>query len=176
MAVVDLAAAKAYLQIDNTGSDTALPAYITAAEAVIAERCGPLEASSRTDRIRGGGEALLLRTVPAISLTSVTPVDGSALTIGDLYLDAGAGVVTMNSGAGFSARYYTVVYSAGRSSCPADLVLAVKELVRHLWQPQRGPKARTNATPDPDALQTLARLMSPRVTELIAPHLQPGFA
>lgn len=176
MAVVNLAAAKAYLDITGTTYDAVLPGFIAASEAAIAERCGPLEASARTDRVAGGTYGLVLRTVPAISLTSVTPADGSALTLADLYLDSGAGVVTMNSGAGFSARYYTVAYSAGRASCPDELVLAVKELVRHLWQPQRGPKTRANEATDPEVLRGMARLMSPRVTELIAPHIQPGFA
>ncbi len=178
MAVVDLAAAKAYLKITDTTFDAVLPGFIAAAEAVIAERCGPLEASARTERLRGGVEALALRTVPVISLTSVTPVDGSAVTLGDMYLDSASGVVTMNSGAGFPARYYTVLYSSGRSSCPADLVLAVKELLRHTWAAQRG-GPRATAQPSELTGNTVpgaAYLLPFRVSELIAPHLQPGFA
>jgi hypothetical protein len=92
--------------------------------------------------------------------------------LADLYLDTAAGVVTYNDGSAFTATYYTVVYAAGRSTCPEDLLLAVKEQVRHLWQTQRGGAVRNQAEPAPPGA---AYLLPYRVEQLIAPHVQPGF-
>jgi hypothetical protein len=59
------------------------------------------------------------------------------------------------------------------------LLMAVKELVRHMWQTQRGPTRRPGSQPSESAANTVpgaAYLLPFRVSELIAPHLQPGFA
>jgi hypothetical protein len=114
-----------------------------------------------------------------VSLTSVTPYNGTALTLSDLYLDTASAVVTYNSGAGFSANYYDVVYQAGRTTCPDDLLMAVLELVRHLWLTRRGPTRRPGSDPSEGTSNTVpgaAYLLPFRVSELVAPHLQPGFA
>ncbi len=180
MAVLTLAAAKSYLQISAATYDAVLPDWIASSEAVIAQHCGPLEPTARTERLRGGREALALRTTPAISLTTVTPADGAALAIADLYLDQSSGVVTYNSGATFGARYYDVAYSAGRATCPADLLQAVKELLRHQWaSAKRSGGGRPGAAASEVTANTVpgaAYLLPFRVSELIAPHLQPGFA
>lgn len=176
MSVLSVADAKTYLNITAAGTDDEVQVFIDSAESVIARHVGPLAATEVTVRVRPTGTRLAVPTVPAVSLTSVTPADGSPLNPSDLYLDAAAGVVTYNSGAVFGARYYTVVYSAGRTvnaSTNPDLYLAVKELVRHLWATQRGTGARSGgAEIVPGAAYTLPN----RVLELLAPHLSPGFA
>lgn len=176
MSVLTLAQAKTHLNITVNTYDTELQAFIDTAEAVLAQHCGPLEATSFTERIDGGVGTLVLRRSPVIELTSVTPYLGSALTLTDLYLDTTTGLVTYNSGAGFTAGYYTVVYSAGRSSCPADLLMAVKELVRHLWQTQRGGASRPGSQPLETALPGAGYLLPYRVQELIAQHRQIALA
>jgi hypothetical protein len=115
---------------------------------------------------------LALPITPAISLTSVTPRSGTALTLADLYLDTVSGLVTYNNLGPFVAAYYDVVYSAGRTTCPNDLLFAAKELVRHLWATQRGGVGRTR--PDAEAVPGAAHLLPYRVSELIAPHVQIG--
>lgn len=120
---------------------------------------------------------MALPVLPAVSLTSVTPYAGSALTLADLYLDTAAGVVTYNDGSTFSVAHYTVVYDAGRAECPADLLLAAKELVRHLWQSQRAGAKRGGAGgAEAAAVYGAAYLFPYRIEQLISPHLQPGFA
>jgi hypothetical protein len=178
MSVLALPVAKAHLNITRTDHDLDLQASVDAAEAVIARLCGPLEPTPTTARV-DGGPVLLLTVTPAISLTSVTPVDGAALTLADLYLDGTAGVVSYTLGGTFGSPAYTVVYSAGRATCPDDLLMAVKELVRHLWQSQRGPTRRPGSPPSGGVANTVpgaAHTLPFRVTELIGPHLQPGFA
>jgi hypothetical protein len=110
---------------------------------------------------------------PAVSLTSVTPYSGTALTLSDLYLDTRTGLVTFNNMSPFVAAYYDVVYDAGRSTCPADLLFAVKELVRHLWATQRA-GARGGASAEGNAAPGAAHLLPYRVAELIVPHAQIG--
>lgn len=180
MSVLELAAVQAYLNISPGPLDYELQATIDAAEAVIAERCGPLASTATTVRVESSGQTgLALPVAPAVSLTSVTPVGGTALTLADLYLNTRSAVVTFNLGSAFTARYYDVVYNAGRTTCPDDLQMAVKELVRHLWQTRRGPTRRPGSDPSDSAANTIpgaAYLLPFRVTELIAPHLQHGFA
>ncbi len=178
MSTLTVAQAKAHLSISGSTYDVDLQSVIDAAEAVISKRCGPLTSTAVTTRIAGGDD-LVLPIIPALALTSVTPVDGTALTLGDLYLDTDAGIVTYNSGSCFTARYYTVVYNAGRSSVPNDLLLGVKELVRHLWQTRRGPTRRPGSSDGETMSNSLpgsAYVLPFRVSELIAPHIQSDFA
>lgn len=180
MSVVDLGTARTFLKITGTDDDAKLQVYIDGAEAAIAQRVGPLEATPVTDRIVPSGSALRLPTSPVISLTSVTPADGTALTLSDLYLDQDAGVVTYNNGIDFLARYYTVVYSAGRDTCPNDLKLAVLEQIRDNWTTaQRGGANRPAPAKSTEVSNTVAGAnyeLGYKVSQLIAPHIRPGFA
>ncbi len=179
MSALTLAQAKSHLNITGAAHDAKLQGTIDEAESAIAEKCGPLEPTATTERVAGGVPFLVLSEAPAISLTSVTPYQGAALTIGDLYLDPKTAIVTQDSGAYFSARFYTVVYSAGRTTLHPDLVLAVKELVRHLWMPQRGPTQRPGSAPSEGAANTIpgaAYLLPFRVSELISEHLTKALA
>lgn len=179
VSVLTLAEAKTHLNITATTHDAELQDVIDAAEAVISKRVGPLQATVRTARVQGGGTRLVLPEYPVTSLTTVTPADSDALTVGDLSLDSAAGVVTYTSGARFGARWYDVAYSAGRATCPDDLLMAVKELVRHMWDTQRGPARRPGSTASDVASNTLpgaGYLLPFRVSELIAPHESVGFA
>jgi hypothetical protein len=72
-----------------------------------------------------------------------------------------------------------VVYLAGRSTVPDDLLFAVKELVRHLWTTQRGGATRPGSQQSDAMSNTLpgaAYVFPFRVEQLLAPHEQPGFA
>lgn len=178
MSALTLVDAKAHLNITGTQFDTKLQATIDAAEAAIAAKVGPLEPLSVTERVRGGGTALVLREMPLIALTSVTSADSEVIDAGDMYPNTASGLVEMNDGSTFGSRYYTVVYNAGRADLPADLLEAVKELVRHLWQSaQRG--GRPNSAPSDATANSIpgaAYLFPFRVEQLLAPHLLPGFA
>jgi hypothetical protein len=182
MSVVLLAEVKTHLNIPVTTYDTELQTFIDSAEATLTNHVGPLAPTSATDRVAPANGRLRTRIAPVVSLTSVTSAEGQVLTLTDLHLDQRAGAVTTNIvGVGFISAYYDVVYSAGRSSCPEDLKMAVKELVRHLWFSQRGTGARPGSQPDvlPDAafrLPGASYTLPMRVEQLIAPHLQAGFA
>lgn len=175
MSTLTLADAKARLNITGSTHDGEIQATINEAEAAITERVGPLVSTATTARVRGMCDALVLPVTPALTLTSVTPVDGTALTLADLYLDAAAGIVTYDSGGSFGARAYDVVYNAGRSSCPADLLRAIKELVHHLWLTQRGPTGRPGSGTSDAASNTIpgaAYVFPFRVEQLLSNHEQ----
>lgn len=163
---VDVEDVRAALRIESVGQDAELQDVLDAAEAHLARRVGPLASTATTSRVRPSGGVLVLPVLPAISLTSVTDADGTALTVGDLDLDTATGIVSYASGGALSSRWYTVVYAAGYATLPEDLVLAVKELTRHLWQTRRGPtRPGAQAEPNPGA----AYLLPYRVQSLIEP-------
>jgi len=172
VSTLTLAEAKQHLAITDTKYDEELPGFIDSAEAALAQLCGPLESTEVTRRVPGCSGVLVLPVTPALELTTVTPQSGAALTLSDLYLDTVTGMVTSNTLGGFGAAFYTVVYDAGRTVCPADLLMAVKELVRHMWETRRGNMSRAG-TLDTSPVGA-AHALPYRVTELIAPHLQPG--
>lgn len=170
MSLLDLDAAKAHLNITGDSQDDEVQAFVDAAESRLVELVGPLEPARRTERITGG-RVLILKRAPAASLTSVTDAFGTALDVADLHLEQGPGLVTYSDGRGFGSRWYDVVYTEGRGDAPAHLLLAVKELLRHLWKTQRG-QMRPDAEFDPSATYALPK----RVLELIANDVNTSLA
>lgn len=175
MAVLALSDAKAYLGITSGDFDTQLGAIVAGAEAAIVEKCGPLEPTERTVRVAGGGTSTLLLPAPAGSIAAMADGDGNPIDVSTLHLDQEAGLLAANDGSWFAARWYDITYDHGRTTCPPDLLLAVKELVRHLWESQRGGTRRPGSTVSDATSNTIpgaAYMMPFRVSELIAPHLQ----
>jgi hypothetical protein len=175
--ILTLPIAKKHLNIptSNTANDGELIELIEGAEASVASRCGPLEPTTVTERVSGLRSSLRPRVKPVISITSATPVGGAALSLLDLELDPVTGVLSTVSGTGFWSRLYDLVYVAGRTSLPADLLLGVKEQLRYLWQTQLGNTLSVGALPEDqfaaaESLGALAR----RSEQLIRPYVQIG--
>lgn len=137
MTALALAEVKQHLNISSSSDDAELLSFLARAEAAIATRCGPLELTSTTERVRGGRSMLTVRESPINSLTSVTPVSGSALDTSLLVVSSRAGVIEYLSGSRFGSRWYDVVYQAGWSPLPKDLRGVVLETVDHMWTSQR---------------------------------------
>jgi hypothetical protein len=172
MSVVPLADAKVHLNFTTTTNDAELQDMLDRAESILARRVGPLAPVTVTDEVHTGPGPLLLKRYPVVSVTSAAS-DGVAVT--DLDLDAGAGLLYGTFTSAF--RKVRVTYTAGRSVLPADLEAAVLELVRHLWESQRGnaPSARALQDPDERTLQGVSSYLLPyRVQTLIEPHLLPS--
>jgi hypothetical protein len=170
VAVLTLNEAKAHLNITSTTQDDELQTFMAAAEAAIERRIGPLVATSVTRRVFGG-DSYALPVYPALSVTSVTPVGGTALPLDGIYVGPD-GVLT---GAGYAPTAgYDVTYQAGHAATaadvPADLRLAILEMVRHLWESQR--RSRGQVTDVPGS----AHAFPYRVEELLAPYVQFGIA
>lgn len=176
--MLSLADAKAALNITSATSDAELQTVIDAAEAALLQKVGPLTATSTTSRVDGRTYTLCLPVTPVISLTSVTPVGGSALPLGDLEVTTGGVVQYPTYPVMFTAWRYDVVYQAGWVPLPKDLLEATRRLVAHMWQPQRGPASRPGAGPSDAMANTLpgaAYTFPFRVEQLIEPYLQVSF-
>lgn len=175
MSVLTLAEAKEHLNITVDTYDDELTATIDAAEAIVGRLVGPLTPTSTTARVHGCTRTLLLPSAPALTLTSVTPVEsGSPLDVASLLLDTNAGTVVFTDGrTWFWARAYDVEFDTGwaADALPADLLYAVKEMVRHLWKTQRGAMQRPGSG---DAPPPPGYLIPNAVAELLDPYIPLG--
>ena len=181
MAVLTLPEVKTHLNISTSDDDTEILEFIARAEAAIAAKCGPLQQESVTTRVRGYGRALAPKVTPILSLTSVTPVGGSAVSLSLLHTPEhrlrGPSTIEYLDGQWFGSRWYDVVYVAGRSTVPEDLRHAVFEAIRYYWETQLG-NAPAGALPtgsDVDLVQTFGGPFGfpwSRVQHLIEPYEQ----
>lgn len=180
MSVVSLPDVKTHLQMTTTANDTELQRFINAAEKAISARVGSLSAVEVVEKHDGGTTRLVLNKTPAISLTSAAYADGTTITVTDLDLDTATGIVHWGYGkagrfAGGS-RFVTITYQSGWSTLPDDLVHAVKELTRHLWDTQRGNNSARPGFADEPPVPGAFSSWPTRVQELVEPYLSPGIA
>jgi hypothetical protein len=189
MSVVDLETARAHLDATAHTDDAEMQRMLDRAEAAIVKQVGPLAATSVTSTVAGragvtnfadswDGRSLTLPVRPVVSLTTLTGASGAVLAPATL-LTTGDGVIYYLDGfSRFTEVWYTAVYQAGRVTLPADLELAVLELLRHLWETQRGAANRPGGALGEGLAPTLpgaAYAFPIRVSELITSHVRPGF-
>lgn len=159
--VISLVDAKAHLNITGNDSDDELVRTIDVASASGEAWTGRVF-GRRTcvDVLSGSGSYLALKSCPVLSVASVTengavvPADGWTLTSPE------GGVLTRVNG--WTARPWasgagnvTVIYQAGYVVQPPTDVQGALEMVRHLWQSQRG-SIRARGTTDPGMLATFS--------------------
>lgn len=200
MAFLDLDEVKQHLGKDLGGAvdDDELLGMMAAAEAAIVKAIGSVTSGPRDEWHDGGSTLVALLSAPVLAVTLVAesvgtwfrelteqPLDGASFDAYGYTVDLSAGVINRRV-SGSSARFAPgsrnihVVYTAGWATPPADIVLAGKELTRHLWRTQRGsgntkPGSSTNA----EVANTLANAASAfpiRVEQLIHPYRSPGIA
>lgn len=180
MAIVDglctLAEARASLGwiASDTANNSDLEAYITAVTPVIEDHTGPLIARSRTFTLSGGSGVLVL-PVRFTAITAITE-NGSAVT--DYVADSQAGLIyagstTATRSWAAGVRNIIVVATVGSGTIPANVNLAARELVRHLWQMGRqgSRPAYNNEAPN---IVPQGFAMPKRVLELLAPNQRLG--
>lgn len=185
MALLTLADAKAQLNLVGDGDDTELQVYVDAVTPVIEEYIGPVEARAVTERHDAGAgrRALVLRTSPVLSLTSVVPVlaGGLSYAVDGLVLDQDTGQVLRYDGGVFRGLL-DVTVQAGRDSVPGTVNLAARMLVQHLWRTQRPARSGGLAGGGEDysisnPIPGFGYAVPNRVLELLAPYrLPPGVA
>jgi hypothetical protein len=90
--------------------------------------------------VRGGGYSVVLHTHPVLSVTSVVgiqswqlPIDVSALDI-----DPDTGIVRRKDVLPFWPGEYRFTYTAGRAVVQANVSLAAKLILQHLWRTNYG--------------------------------------
>ncbi|MET9086162.1 phage head-tail connector protein [Streptomyces sp. NPDC004237] len=145
MSIVTLADTKAHLNIpaDNTDDDVELQGFIDAATEPVEEQLGtvvvPRLITNQHD-FGTGTTAFLLRQVPVISLTSIISLDGSqswTVTSPAMHVDGPSGSVTVLSGPPLTGMAL-VTHQAGLTVIGANVRLAAKIIIQHLWETQRG--------------------------------------
>ena len=152
MSLPALADLKAHLNLPTAGGadDAELAEMLDAAVNVVEGIIGPITAASVTETHRGvRSDVIVLRRTPVVDLVSVSSRYGSSLTaesLGDFELDAESGLLRRADGYGFAGSF-TVTYSVGRPSVPADIRLAILIIAAHLFETQRMPGLSAASAP-----------------------------
>jgi len=124
-----------------TGDDDELRNFLQAVTEVVESKVGPCVRRTVTQRVADQGCRIVLNQAPVISVTSVTSVwtGGPNWAGSSLVVDTDAGIVDTQLGAvPFYYGPWDVVYVTGRAVVPERTLHAAKELLRHLWETQRG--------------------------------------
>ena len=152
--LVTLADVKDYLRISTTSDDTQLQDYIDAVTPVIEDITGPIVNKQYTEVYDGGVSRIQVRHFPVVSVDTLTEVYGQTLytltqvTLGSststwsYTFDASTGLIVrraFNVEAMFpiGANNVSITYTAGRSTVPANVALAAKMTIQHLWSQTR---------------------------------------
>lgn len=185
MALLTLAEAKKQLNLTSNTDDDELQTYVDSVTPVIEEYIGPVEPREVTEQhdAEGGRRALVLRTTPVLSLTSVEPLlaGGVSYPVGGLVLDPETGEVRRRDRGVFRGLLLVTV-QAGRPEVTPTINLAARMLVQHLWRTQH--PTRSGGLPgggdDYSVSQPIPGFgyaVPNRVLELLAPYrLPPGVA
>ncbi|MGW0647890.1 head-tail connector protein [Streptomyces umbrinus] len=184
MALLTLEEAKAQLDIDGTGDDVELQAYIDALTAPIERHIGPVEVREFTETIEGRSASVCLSHIPAVALVSVEPAvdEGDALELSKLVLDGATGIVRYRGGT-FAGTLWRWVYTAGRTEEMPTINLAARILLQHLWRTQYGASRGLSAVGGGDDFNVTEPIagwgyaIPNRVLQLLEPYkVPPGVA
>lgn len=146
-----------------------LPALIAAADDIIEQETGPIDATPVTYVADGGPSVTVPQRVN--SVTSVS-VNGTTLATDQYTVDAAAGIIYGPFNCGRGA--VTIVYETGYAEVPPAVKFAATALVAHMWNvtSQRGPGFPEDYTAAPTGF-----LVPNVVKEALAPYSKmPGFA
>lgn len=172
-------------QLDDQSTDNTaeLTLYIEAATDAVERHTGPIITREVTEQVNATGVGLALTRTPVVSLTSVTPVltGGLAIDVGDLAVDAEAGILYRLDGGAFSGGPWTVEYTAGRGdTVPPTVQLATLLLIQHLWSTKYGAARGQGSAIDYSVTEPMPGFgyaIPNRVLTLLEPYRQPfGFA
>lgn len=143
VSLVSLADVKDTLNIAGTTTtyDDELRAYMEAATSAAEDHRDEVLAK-RTfvwEHRCSGYDTLVLPKRPVVSLTSVVAIDGGATySVNNIHVNNSTGRLTSLSGSSFQGLL-VFTYVAGYSVIPSAYSLAVRMIIQHLWETQRGP-------------------------------------
>jgi len=192
-ALVDLTTVKTHLNITTTTNDTELTSMIDRATPIIEKIVGPVIQRIITDeQHEPTGATLALIERPVVSITTCTEFVGKVAYTITIITDpttSGTYTATLDSDKGVLTRWATssprewagfvwVTYVAGRDSVPSNVEYATLELIRHMWDTQRGGVSqRPGFDAEGDVTPILGYLVPNRVIEGLLPDTRiDGFA
>lgn len=133
---------------------------------------GPLSIQTFTERLNITGDTIVPIFRPLVSVTSLTPDQGSAIDSTGYIVDTALGIVRLRWALGWST--YTLVYRAGLSSVSERVKEAGLIVAKHLWQTRNGGGGRNS--PDDLILTGLGFAVPRRAMEMIGKDMIPGIA
>lgn len=134
---------KAHLNRTDVADDAELRTHLSAATDWVEDEIGgPVSPTSFTEVHAGVVGEIVPRKRPLISVTSLTPYLGTALTASAYRADTDLSVIYFRYAAGTE---FTLVYRAGLTVIPERVKLAGLIVAAHLWETQNGFGGRRNA-------------------------------
>lgn len=176
--LVSLADAKKQLNIVGDGDDAELMRMLRSVTGPVERIVGSIVRRSWTEAVDGGHQKITLQRFPVLSITQVVE-SGAVLASSAYMVKLDAGVLTRVSGS-YPTRWrvgvdnIAVTYEAGRVITGEDVSQAVKIILQHLWDTQRGgfnASPRDSDTYDPRFGYSIPR----RAVELLGEPI-PGIA
>lgn len=163
---------KKHLNRTDLADDEELRTHLSAAtEWVEGEIGGPLAVTTFTETHCTDLDVLVPRRRPLVSVTSITPYQGTALASTAYRVDTDLNVIALRYVAGYE---YTVIYRAGLSAIPERVKLAGLIVAKHLWETQNGFAGRRSGD---DFVQTGMGFAVPRrAQELLGRSVIAGVA
>lgn len=195
--IIQLADAKAQLNITTTAHDTMLQGMISAASRMWVNRCGPVQPAATTfdEWYDGGNSRIVVRNSPIVAITKIEEAIGAVTYTLNLQTlepggDLGAWGYSVDNATGQLTRRAAgvampftpgiknvhVVYTGGYSTIPEDITLAVTLLVQHFWETTRGAGRRPGQGTDDQWTPQLGYSWPHRVEEIAASYRIPGIA
>lgn len=196
--IITLAEAKTQLNITSNTNDAELAPFITAASTMWVNRVGPVNSGSGVgtydEWFDGGSDRIVVRHSPVLAVTAVEESWGAILyTLVEQTLQSGGnlgpfgysidktiGTITRRS-VGIATTFASgvrnihVSYTAGFAAVPEDIKLAVKLLVQHMWETQRGGGKRPGQGGD-EYTPSASYAWPYRVEEIAQAYRGPGVA
>ena len=147
-----LASAKDKLDIPatSTGDDEELREFIEATTAAVEFFVGPVARRTVQQVVQGDREAWVLHTTPVLAVTAITPLQSwqQAIDVSALDVDTHTGILRRTDWLWFYSGDYRVTYSAGRAIVPANVSLAAKLILQHLWRTKYGAARGVSSSDD----------------------------
>lgn len=140
--LISLGAAKKHLNITSTTDDDEITDWIAGITRVVEYYVGPCVPRTVVEYQRGGTAVLRTDQRPVISVTSVVPyLPLGGMSYGPSQFKATPeGTIRLSQGGGFyGAGDYEITYVVGRKPLTANIIQAVKLILAHVWETQKGP-------------------------------------
>jgi hypothetical protein len=175
--LISLSEAKHHLNIpfDDTSSDSELLEWLEGLTPVIENKVGACIPRTVVEyKMSSGYGTVVLRTdeTPVLSVTSIVPYlsSGITYTAGQVRCTPD-GAIRLLTGLPFTWGSYEITYVVGRKPLPANIGLAVRIILQHLWDTQRGSSGLPlQGGDDVSVIPGLGYAVPNRALELLRPH------
>lgn len=188
--ILDLPGARAAIRVaaSDTSHDADLTAtYIPATTVIVEDQVGPVMTQTGLTWTRDGGKPYILLPSKVTAVTQVTETGTALVANVDYTVNLIAGTVTRGSvqqpyvflpGQQNIVVTYNAGYAAAPSNVKANVTLAARIILAHLWQADQQGYRPSFGAPDTDVVMTPSGFAIPRrAASLLRPTPNvPGFA